>query len=173
MTNTITFHLKRDLVFLCSLQNTYHNWLNLGPNRDQRTEQLTKWRSLDSWLWKLTKFWSRTLGPSDPDSDRNCSADTWLWSGPRVQDSPVLVRYETGRFWFVDSYLQSRAISITYQYSHFSSKIQPGSVLDEQFLEFFLVDVSILLSHLQQTFMAFGTVIAPYQFTKNHSKVIF
>jgi len=61
MTNTITFHLKRDLVFLCSLQNTYHNWLNLGPNRDQRTEQLLlngrgsdqrkmKWRSVDSWL---------------------------------------------------------------------------------------------------------------------------
>ena len=30
MTNTITFHLKRDLVFLSSLQNTYHNGLNFG-----------------------------------------------------------------------------------------------------------------------------------------------
>ena len=161
MTNTITFHLKRDLVFLSSFQNTYHNWLNLAPNRDQQTEQFF-WKKLNDDQW-IPHSGILSFGQG-PQGRRMGTLKFW-------SDFSVLIPSETDRFWFVDSNLWFRAVMI--KISHFSSKIQPGSVLDEQFLEFFLVDVSILLSHLQQTFMVFGTVIAPYQFTKSHSKVIF
>ena len=66
MTNTITFHLKRDLVVLSSLQNTYHNWLNLGPNRDQQTKQFFELTGLETKKWKDDQ-WNLSFGP-EPDS---------------------------------------------------------------------------------------------------------
>ena len=82
--------------------------------------------------------------------------------------------------WTVRKYLSVALVFmcrvILIKIRRFSIKIQPVLVLDGQFSEFYLFDASILFSHLRQTFMVFGTVIAPYHFIVKwytKSKILF